>query len=146
MIITFCGHSDYCVSQADEEKLLSFFEEAVGDTPVEFYLGGYGAFDSFARVCVQKFQKTHPKARLVLVLPYLNRKVDSQLYDETVYPPLESVPPRFAISHRNKWMVEQADLVVACVSRTFGGAVQTYSYAKKKKKPIFHLGDANIGL
>ena len=139
MIITFFGHSDYCAKKADEERLLSFLEETVGVSPVTFYLGGYGAFDSFARDCARKFQRAHINVKLVMVTPYLNKKVPLDLYDETVYPPLENIPPRFAISHRNLWMVEQANVVVVYVVRSFGGAAQAYAHARKQKKLIFDL-------
>ena len=56
------------------------------------------------------------------VIPYLNRDYDSSLYDGTTYPPLEENPKRFAITKRNEWMVEQADVVVAYVKHDWGGA------------------------
>lgn len=56
-------------------------------------------------------------------------------YKNTLYPEgLESVPLRFAISHRNKWMVEKSDYVIAYVNWNFGGAAQFYEMAKKKVK------------
>ena len=58
------------------------------------------------------------------------------VYDRTVYPPLETVPRRFAISHRNRWMVEVSDVVVAYVLHDWGGAATTLRYAKQKKKKI----------
>ena len=146
MIITFCGHSQYLPSQEDEQKLLSLLTELVGDRPAELYLGGYGAFDAFARACGRKYQETHPLTRLIFVTPYLTAEYQrnqlehqKELYDEILYPPLEDKPLRFAISYRNKWMVEQADCVIAHVTHTFGGAYQTYQYAKKKQKKIFNL-------
>ena len=60
-------------------------------------------------------------------------------YDSTVYPPLESVPRRFAISRRNEWMVSESDVVVAYVIRGFGGAPRTLDYARRKKKPIIRF-------
>ena len=57
-------------------------------------------------------------------------------YDETVYPPLESVPKRYAISRRNEWMVRESDIVIAYVIRGFGGAAKTLEYAQRKKKRI----------
>ena len=34
-------------------------------------------------------------------------------YDDVIFPPLESVPRKFAVLKRNEWMVEEADLVIA---------------------------------
>ena len=54
---------------------------------------------------------------------------------------LKKKPLKFAISYRNKYMVETADYVIAYVSRAFGGAYMTYRHAKRKGKEIFNLAD-----
>ena len=38
-------------------------------------------------------------------------------YDAIIYPEIEGKPQKFAISYRNKWMVDKADCVVAYVRR-----------------------------
>lgn len=148
MIITFCGHSDYVPSVGDEQKILDILSKKIGGEDAELYLGGYGAFDAFARKCGREYQKTHPRTKLILVTPYLPKGNEKQegrgpddLYDEIVYPPLERVPPRFAISRRNEWMVERADCVIAYVRHEWGGAYKTYCHAQKKQKEIYHLAE-----
>lgn len=145
MIITFCGHSDYQSRVEDEQRIYAFLEETAGNEPLELYLGGYGAFDTFALRCGENYRKFHSDVKLILVTQYLdpnhrkNLDLETQRYDEIVYPGLERVPPRFAISHRNRWMVEQADAVIAFVSHEWGGAYQMLSYAKRKGTRIFQL-------
>ncbi len=146
MIITFCGHAQYTETREDEQKLLSLFAVLVGDRHTELYLGGYGSFDAFARKCGRKYQTAHPNTRLVFVTPYITASYqkthlnyDKSLYDEILYPHLEEKPLRFAISYRNRWMVEQADYVIACVTHEWGGAYKTYQYAKRKQKQIFNI-------
>ena len=145
MIITFCGHSDYRRRVEDEERIFAFLEELAGNEPLELYLGGYGGFDSFALKCGEVYQKLHPNVKLVWVTPYLDPKhrknpdIEIQRYDEIVYPGLEQIPPRFAISHRNRWMVEQADAVIAFVSHEWGGAYKMLFYAKRKGRRILNL-------
>ncbi len=78
---------------------------------------------------------------LILVLAYFDTKRDTSGYDSTVYPPLETVPRRFAISHRNRWMVETSDVVVAYVLHDWGGAAATLRCARKKKKQIISYFD-----
>jgi len=56
-----------------------------------------------------------------------------------VYPPIENALPRFAISKRNEWMVEQADVVVSGVDHDWGGAATTLQYAQRKKKRIISV-------
>ena len=142
MVITFCGHSTFCKTEEIEEQLLSILQSQVGETRCDFYLGGYGSFDGFARECCRKYQSEHPNVSLVYVTPYLEiDELTLKLYDESVYPPLEDKPRKFAISYRNKWMVENADLVIAYINHSDGGAWQTYQHAQRKKKQIINLGN-----
>ena len=67
---------------------------------------------------------------------YLQGEMDGFGYDDSVYPPLESVPPRFAIPKRNQWMVQQSNVVVSYVLHDWGGAAATLRYARQKKKII----------
>ena len=106
-----------------------------------FYLGGYGAFDSLAAAVLRKQKTQYPEIELILVLAYFDTKRDTSGYDSTVYPPLETVPRRFAISHRNRWMVENSDVVVAYVLHDWGGAATTLRCARKKKKQIISYFD-----
>ena len=69
-------------------------------------------------------------------LTYLDSALSREGYDETVYPPLESVPRRYAILRRNEWMVRRSDVIVAYVLHSWGGAAKTLDYARKKKKII----------
>ena len=151
MIVTFCGHSQYTESGEDEEKILSLLTEIIGDRNADLYLGGYGSFDSFARKCGRKYQKTHPNTRLIFVTPYMtidyqknHLDYNKDLYDEILYPNLENKPLRFAISYRNKWMVEQADYIIAYITHDWGGAYQTYKHAQQKKHPLFNISGKEI--
>ena len=139
MVITFCGHSQYTETKEDEQKIISFLTETVGDRPAELFLGGYGSFDEFARKCGRIYQKTHPDVKLIFVTPYIYADLQKDLYDAIIYPELEKVPPKFAISRRNKWMVEQADYVIAHINHAWGGAYQTYKHAKRKNKRLLNL-------
>ena len=95
----------------------------------------------FAVSFLREQKKKDPQIGLFLVLAYLNSGRDVSGYDRTVYPPLESVQPRFAISNRNRWMVESADVVVAYVHHDWGGAATTLRCAKQKKKQIISYRD-----
>ncbi len=139
MIVTFCGHSDFLKTTEHEKKFLDILSGTVGDHPAEMYLGDYGAFDHFALSCCGKYKENHPNITLVFVTPYLNRTQPG--YDTTLYPPLENVPPRFAISRRNKYMVECANIVIAYITHDWGGAYATYEHAKRKGKVILNLAD-----
>ena len=140
--ITFCGHSDYISSIEDEQRLLTFLTEKIGDEDAELLIGDYGRFDAFAWECGKKYQEIHPRTKIVFVTPYLQpTKRENDQYDAIVYPPLEHIPLRFAILRRNEWMVEQADCVIAYVRHEWGGAYKTYCHAQKKQKEIYHLAE-----
>ena len=146
MIITFCGHSQFTRTEEYEQKILAFLEEKVGDTPADFYLGGYGSFDAFAYDCCKKYKATHPDVSLIFITPYMTveyqkNHLDYQKkrYDDIIYPEIEDKLPRFAITYRNRWMVEQADYVVCGINHDWGGAYKTYQHAKRKKKHIFNV-------
>lgn len=136
MTVTFCGHKNIFGSAKVREKLTVVLEQLVSEGADQFLLGGYGDFDSIAAMAVKALKKTYPQIKSMLVIPYLDRDYDRTLYDDTTYPPLENVPRRFAISKRNEWMVDQADVVVAYVEHNWGGAAKTLEYAKRKKKRI----------
>lgn len=87
-------------------------------------------------------KKEHPHIQSILVLPYLDRRVDAAGYDGTTYPPLESVPKKYAISHRNRWLVDNSELVIAYVCHGWGGAATTLRYAQSKKKAIINFDKA----
>ena len=148
MVVTFCGHTQFCKTEEYEQKMLAYLEENVADSAADMYLGGYGDFDNFAYDCCKKYKKTHPKVTRVFVTPYLTlsyqkNHLDYQKarYDLILYPDIEDKPKRLALLYRNKYMIEKADFVVAYVSHNFGGAYTTYKYAKKCGKKIFNLAD-----
>lgn len=136
MNVTFCGHSQIWQSEEIEKWLFDVTQRLIEQGAATFYLGGYGAFDSLAASVLREQKKRYPHIELVLVLAYLNTGRGTSGYDSTVYPPLETVPRRFAISHRNRWMVEAADVVVAYVLHDWGGAATTLRYAKQKDRRI----------
>ena len=136
MIVTFFGHRHVSGENTVYAWLLQEIERLIQMGTTEFYLGGYGAFDLLAAKAVNELQKNYPHIQSFLVLPYLNREYNTKLYDDTIYPPIERVPKRVAIIKRNEYMAERADVVLAYITHTFGGAYTAVKYAKRKKKKI----------
>ena len=132
MYVTFCGHGEIAHAETVKKWLREVLAGLISDGAEIYYLGGYGAFDRLAAAVLREQKQQQQNLQLVLVLPYLNSKMDTAGYDYTIYPPLESVPPRFAISKRNQWMVAVSDVVVAYVTHGWGGAAKTLEYAKRK--------------
>lgn len=142
MIVTFCGHSGVTEKEKVTEWLVEATQTLILKGAKTFYLGGYGEFDSLCKNVLLQHKVQYPDIELILVVPYLNHSKNTQGYDGTIYPEIETVPPRFAIAARNKWMVEQADVVVAYVIRGWGGAAKTVEHARRKKKEVVSYGDS----
>lgn len=143
MIVTFCGHRDFVETAEAENQLTMFLEKyARENVRLVCYNGGYGNFDYFAAKCVQRMQEQYSNIRNCLVLPYIDQpfleriEIFKNHFDETIYPPLESVPRKYAIIRRNEWMVDSADIVIAYITYSWGGAARTLEYAKRKNKNI----------
>jgi len=140
MIVTFCGHSQIYDKDTVRKRLTDEIHELLRTGHRKFYLGGYGDFDNLAAAVLTELKNTCSDMERILILPYLDKQVDTSLYDGTLYPPLENVPKRLAISRRNKWMVEQSSVIVAYVDHSWGGAAKTLEYAMKKRLRIINLG------
>lgn len=146
MIIAFCGHSKFLKSEEYKQKILDFLEKTVGQNCADMYLGGYGAFDEFAYECCKEYKKNHSNISLIFITPYITVNYQKNYlenykkkYDEIIYPEIENRPLKFAISYRNKWMVEKADYIICGINHNWGGAYQAYSYAKKLGKVILNV-------
>ena len=145
MIITFCGHSNCLFFDEEKEKLKQLLIKEIRKNPTcKFYLGGYGDFDSLCLWTLRELKAACPDIELLFITPYLDNnysklQLAKYYYDDVIFPPIESVPRKFAISKRNEWMVDSANLVIAYVKYSWGGAAKTLEYAKRRKKEIINL-------
>ena len=145
MVITFCGHSNCFFSDGEKEKLKQLLIEEIRKNPTcKFYLGGYGDFDSLCLRTLRELKTDFPDIELLFITPYLDKnysklELAKYYYDDVIFPPIENVPRKFAILKRNEWMVDSADLVIAYLKYSWGGAAKTLEYAKRKKKCIFNI-------
>ena len=72
--------------------------------------------------------------------PSKQDKFETEYYDKTILPNgIEMVPQRFAVSYRNRWMIEQSDYVITFVSHSFGSAAKFKEFAEKKNKIIINI-------
>lgn len=73
---------------------------------------------------------------ILFVTPYIDPKYLLQYSeyecDDVVYPALEEVPKKFAISKRNEWIVDNSDLLIFFIDHRWGGAYNAYKYALKR--------------
>lgn len=145
MIVTFCGHSKAHLNQLETDLLKTTLNRIIlENNECIFYLGGYGNFDFTCLHILLNLKNNYPHIKLVFVTPYLlssytKLKEAIEIYDETVYPTLEKTPIKFAIEKRNKWMVDNCNLLICYINTTFGGAYKTYKYAKSKNIQIINV-------
>lgn len=143
MNIAFCGHKDFIASNGIEAKIIEMLlMYARKEREVCCFNGGYGAFDCLAAHCVDKAKEKTGNIKNCLVVPYLSKKFNKECFDEIIYPPLEDVPPKWAICRRNEWMVDNSAVIICFVSCGFGGAAKTLRYAKSRDKLIINLFDS----
>lgn len=150
MTITFAGHSLItsidCIKKMVKEQIRNII---VDSEMVVCYLGGYGDFDNICALACKELKREYSGIEVVYIAPYISLSEQAKikemqswgLCDSSIYPPIENVPPRFAISKRNEWMIENADLIIAYVDHNFGGAYKSLQVAKRKKKKIINLYD-----
>ena len=148
MNITFFGHSSFTPTREYEDKVLDFLEKKLGDCTFDVYLGNNGAFDAFAYNCCKKYSPKHPNLSLIYVTPYMTLDFQKKYlndyvkqYDGIIYPNIEDKPMRFAITYRNRFMIEKSDFVIVYVEHSWGGAYSAYKYALKKGKQIYNLAN-----
>lgn len=80
-----------------------------------------------------------------MVFAYMPRKPEPYGLATILPEGIEKVPKRFAISWRNRWMLDHADCVVTYVTHAWGGAAQFATRARKQGKRVYPLGEESVG-
>lgn len=145
--VAFCGHSQlggkYETISAKVEHIVSSMIANEGYDA--FLVGNYGQFDRLAASVCLHLKRTNPEITVCLIVPYYQPQLDSweQAYrarfDEVIVPALESTPYPYRILRANEYMVDRADVVIAYVHSSVGGAARTLAYAKRKKRRIIYV-------
>ena len=130
---TFFGHRD-CPEWVRES-----LRDAVAGLLSEhhdmlFYVGNQGRFDEMARSVLRE-----TGANYAVVLAYVPEKTDADWSDTLLPEGIENVPRRFAISWRNRWMIEQSDFVISYTTHSWGGAAQFTELARKMGRTEIRL-------
>ena len=139
--VTFCGHRSLAgVNTAHLKELLCVeIQNLISCGAIEFLLGGYGEFDIMCAETVREFKDKYPYIKSVLVIPYIEKGYNEELYDCSEYPPIENISKRYAISKRNEYMVNMTDAVISSVNHNYGGAYTMLKYAQRREKRIINL-------
>ncbi len=137
--VSFIGHREIEHHREIEERLTEIITDLLRTTEfVEFQIGRNGEFDTFAASCIKRIQKDfgNHNSALVLVLPYAVADIEyyEKYYDDIIIPE-EAGKAHFksAITKRNQWLVDNADMLIAYVRRDTGGAATCLRQAEKAK-------------
>lgn len=141
---TFFGHRD--CPETIKPKIHTTVVNLIENHGVTmFYVGNQGNFDRMVRSVLKEVTTAYPEAGYAVVLAYMpSGKSPNVLEDfsDTMLPEgIETIPKRYAISWRNKWMIDHADYVVTYLIRLQGGAAKFVALAQKRKKQILSLFD-----
>lgn len=149
----FTGHRILPKNTTDEVKkrLAKELDRLVADGYTEFISGMALGFDTLAAKMVLKKRKAGLPLRLVCALPCKNQdKLWTHTQKREYAGVLQAADAVVTVSQteytagcmqkRNRYMVDRADLVVACLYHSRGGTLQTVTYAQKQGKPVINVG------
>ncbi len=148
---TFAGHRqipETGIGDRIYETLVKFIKT---DNEFVFLNGGMGRFDEICASVVRRLKRCYPekKIRLCLVAAYFSNKFNTEknyyqeLFDEILIPEeAQNAHRKAAITKRNRWMVEQSDVILVYINHDYGGAYQTFKYANKKAISIINFAES----
>ena len=143
-VCTFFGHRD-CPPSVRPRLRAALIEQIEKRNVTAFLVGNEGGFDAMVQSALRELQQDYPFITCTVVLAYLPRRQEGAGL-ATLYPAgIETVPKRFAISWRNRWMLRHADCVVAYVTRSWGGAARFCELARRQGKPLCNLAGEAAG-
>ena len=135
---TFFGHRD-CPSSI-KGKLHKEIVRLICNHGVDtFYVGTQGSFDRMAYAALVELRQRYRYIKVYRVLAYMPKSSDADSADTIVPEGIETAYPRYAIVHRNNWMIDRSDYVICYVTHPTGGAYQAVERAKKKGKTIIAI-------
>ena len=140
---TFFGNRD-CL-QSVYPALKSVVTDLIRNRGVRtFYVGTQGIFDGIVQRVLSEVSKEYADLNCYVVLAYFpNMKQKKTSYYDlpTLLPEgIEKILPRFAISWRNRWMIQKADYVVVYTKINPNGKAADFAqYERKKGKTVIQI-------
>ena len=78
---------------------------------------------------INSLRNKYKNIKSFYITPYIDEytlsNIDKDLYDEIIFPELESTPYRYRITKRNMWIINNVDYLIAFIQHSFGGAYKT---------------------
>lgn len=136
--VSFIGHREVDDFLFVEEQVYSIVSDLIRSKEyVEFYVGRNGEFDTLVASVIKRVKREigEHNSSLILVIPYPVAEMEAyeSYYDEVEYPrELHKVHYKSAITKRNEWLVKKSNMLIAYVTRDYGGAAQCLRYATNR--------------
>lgn len=111
----------------------------------KFYVGNQGGFDLMVCSVLRELCLEYPSVTYGVVLAHLPIKRQEEgenVMDDShlMFPEgIETVPKRFAIDFRNRWMLKRSDYVVTYVTQPWGETAEYATLAKRMGKRVLNL-------
>ena len=143
--VALFGHREFDGHRIIEKDLPKILGKLLREKEyIEILIGRNGEFDIFSASVIKKFKRLHSVDNLDLnvVIPYVTKDVEfyERYYDNIILPEtVEHFHPKGRIEARNKWMIEQADLIICYVNQSSGGAYKALEYARAVGRYIINL-------
>ena len=140
MICTFFGHKD--TTENIKEKIKNTIIQLIEKDGIKnFYVGNNGNFDLFVQQILNELIRKYTNLEYYIVLSRIDETAISLNQKATIFPErLENIPPRFAISKRNEWMISKSSFAVCYANHKFSNAFTWIEKAKKKGLEVINLG------
>lgn len=149
----FAGHSRISEKESVMKRLREVATELIEKENVtEFWVGNRGDFDLSSASVIRELKELYPHINLELIIPYLTQEIITNKvryngrYDSIFLADIpETTPRRFRILKANQYMADNSNFLICYINYTFGGAVKTAEYAKRKKHiKVINLGELEL--
>ena len=143
--VSLFGHREITDYRELENQLTEIVRKLIQTKEyVSFLIGRNGEFDEYGASIIKRARKGLDMERsdLTLVLPYIVSGLEyyEKYYDNVLIPDtLYRVHPKRAITLRNRWMVENSELIIVHQRRSFGGAYEAKKYAEELGKKVITI-------
>ena len=140
MTVTFFGHrsAPSSVTHLLRKTLIDLIEKKNANA---FFVGNEGNFDKSVQTVLKELSLRYPHIRYTILLAYMPKKKThfNQLANTALPDGIEAIPPRYAISFRNRFMILHSDTVITYVTHSVGGACKYKEMALRKNKYVINL-------
>ncbi|MBR5599080.1 MAG: hypothetical protein IKW39_03470 [Alphaproteobacteria bacterium] len=146
LICSFFGHRDTPLSSEIELRLENTIKNLISQGVYEFWCGNEGTFDTLTRMIMIRLKKDIPYLNLCFVSAYnpdnfppLKRKTLEENFEIIYSIEIADGHPKFAITRRNKYMINNSDIIVCYITDEKGGAYNAVKLAQKQNKEIINI-------